>query len=152
MHWRFLESHEPFTFFLNFRPDAYCEAFTYDVCVWVPGGRLDVSQTVAHLFIGFVLQVGFSALAYRHPENSMLRGLQWAAVTLLALVKELYDGFIPRMIGPIPIGGSGFSALDIAFTVSGQALALATALALGHPARVPTTTPREPGSAADPRI
>jgi len=125
VRWRLLETVEPFTFFVKFRPDAHCDMFTYDVCIWVPGGRLDAAQTVVHLFIGFLIQIVLVALARERPRATALRKLAWGGVPLLALLKEVYDGFAPFLLGPLPIGGSGFSALDIVFTLGGQLAALA---------------------------
>lgn len=128
MRWRLLETVEPFTFFVKFRPHEQCDIFTYDVCIWVPGGRIDAAQTVVHLFIGFLIQIMLVALARQRPHSATLRKLAWGGVPLLALLKELYDGFTPFLLGPLPIGGSGFSALDIVFTLGGQLAALALVL------------------------
>lgn len=135
MDWRLLEKAEPFTFFVDFRRGAACDPATYDVCVWFPGGRLDVAQTVAHIFVGFVLQLGFTALAVRRPESPILRLLHRAGVPALAAAKEVYDGFAPALVGPVPIGGSGFDVLDIAFSLLGQLLLYAVAIALTVPLR-----------------
>lgn len=127
MRWRFHPGDEPFTFFINYRAGSVCQTNTYDVCVWFPGGRLDVSPTIAHLGVAFLLQAGVMALARRNPGSRLLRILSVGLVPAVGLLKEINDGFHLHVIAGIPVGGSGFSFGDLGFTLLGQLLCVALA-------------------------